>query len=154
MSVNCLEIEKKKKMNKQNYGPTLNLRKSARGIYVFIFVSVSVACDVRHSSSYILSHEENQFHHFIYWKICLVFTGLWCGLCLMLFSYPWVSISGLFNLFYLFFPEPTPRYVNYYSLGFPGGSEYKESACKAGDLGFHPWVGKISWRRLWLIWAF
>ena len=103
-------------MNKQNYGPTLNLRKSARGIYVFIFVSVIVACDVRHSSSYILSHEENQFHHFIYWKICLVFTGLWCGLCLMLFSYPWVSISGLFNLFYLFFPKPAPWYVNYYSL--------------------------------------
>lgn len=116
MSVNCLEIEKKKKWTNKNYGPTLNSRKSARGIYVFIFVSVIVACDVRHSSSYILSHEENQFHHFIYWKICLVFTGLWCGLCLMLFSYPWVSISGLFNLFYLFFPKPAPWYVNYYSL--------------------------------------
>ena len=33
-------------------------------------------------------------------------------------------------------------------LGFPGGSVSKESACKAGDLGWipglDPWVGKIS----------
>ena len=25
----------------------------------------------------------------------------------------------------------------------------KGSAYKAGDLGFHPWVGKIPWRRQW-----
>jgi len=29
-------------------------------------------------------------------------------------------------------------------LGFPGGSEGKESACNAGDLGS---IGKIPWRR-------
>ena len=27
--------------------------------------------------------------------------------------------------------------------GFPGGSDSKESACNAGDLGSIPWVGKI-----------
>ena len=32
-------------------------------------------------------------------------------------------------------------------MGFPGGSESKESAYNAGDLGFYPWVGKIPWRR-------
>ena len=36
----------------------------------------------------------------------------------------------------------------------PCGSAGKESACKAGDLGFspefNPWVGKIPWRREWL----
>ena len=31
---------------------------------------------------------------------------------------------------------------------FPGGSEVKVSAWNAGDLGFDPWAGKISWRRL------
>ena len=31
-------------------------------------------------------------------------------------------------------------------MGFPGGSEGKESTCNAGDLGFDPWVGKIPWR--------
>ena len=35
--------------------------------------------------------------------------------------------------------------------GFPGGSDTKESACDAGDLGWipglDPWVGKIPWRR-------
>ena len=34
-------------------------------------------------------------------------------------------------------------------MGFPGGSDGKESACNVGDLGSDPWVGKISWRRAW-----
>ena len=33
--------------------------------------------------------------------------------------------------------------------GFPGGSDSKESACNAGDLGFDSWVEKIPWRRKW-----
>ena len=33
------------------------------------------------------------------------------------------------------------------ALGFPGGSDGKESACNAGDPGSLPWVGKIPWRR-------
>ena len=32
---------------------------------------------------------------------------------------------------------PTPVF-----LGFPGGSDGKESACNAGDLGSIPWLGK------------
>ena len=34
-------------------------------------------------------------------------------------------------------------------LGFPGGSDGKESACNAGRPGFSPWVGKITLRREW-----
>ena len=34
-------------------------------------------------------------------------------------------------------------------LGFPCGSDGKESTCKAGDPGFDPWVGKIPWRGAW-----
>ena len=34
-------------------------------------------------------------------------------------------------------------------LGFPGGSDGKESACNAGRPGFNPWVGKIPLRREW-----
>ena len=34
-------------------------------------------------------------------------------------------------------------------LGFPGGSDGKESACNAGDLGLIPGLGR-SWRREWL----
>ena len=30
-----------------------------------------------------------------------------------------------------------------------GGSDSKESACNAGDLGWDPWVGKILWRTAW-----
>ena len=36
-----------------------------------------------------------------------------------------------------------------HSFCFPGGSNGKESACNAGDLGLIPWVGKIAWRREW-----
>ena len=42
--------------------------------------------------------------------------------------------------------------TEYVSLGFPGGSVDKESACNVSDAGRHkfdPWVGKILWRRTW-----
>ena len=31
--------------------------------------------------------------------------------------------------------------------GFPGGASGKELTCQCKRLGFHPWVGKIPWRR-------
>ena len=34
-------------------------------------------------------------------------------------------------------------------MGFPGGSDTKESACQCRRLGFGPWVGKMPWRRKW-----
>ena len=34
-----------------------------------------------------------------------------------------------------------------YSMGFSGGSDGKESACNAGDLGSIPGLGKIPWGR-------
>ena len=34
-------------------------------------------------------------------------------------------------------------------LGFPGGSESKESTCNADRPGFNPWVGKILRRMKW-----
>jgi len=36
-------------------------------------------------------------------------------------------------------------------LGFPGGSDGKESTSNVGDMrcGFDPWVEKIPWRRTW-----
>ena len=39
---------------------------------------------------------------------------------------------------------PTPVF-----LGFPVGSDGKESTWKAGDLGFDPWVWNVPWRRAW-----
>ena len=33
--------------------------------------------------------------------------------------------------------------------GFPGGSDGKESACNAGDLGSIPGLGRFPWRRAW-----
>ena len=40
---------------------------------------------------------------------------------------------------------PTPVF-----LGFPGGSDIKESTYNAaGRPGFHPWVGKIPWSKAW-----
>ena len=34
-------------------------------------------------------------------------------------------------------------------LGFPGGSDSKESACNAGDLGSIPELGRSPWGRAW-----
>ena len=51
--------------------------------------------------------------------------------------------------------------VTEYQLGFPGGSDGKESACKMGDLGLVPELGRslekgiathssvLTWRILW-----
>ena len=33
------------------------------------------------------------------------------------------------------------------NMGFPGGSDSKESACQCRTCGFNPWVRKIPWRR-------
>ena len=33
------------------------------------------------------------------------------------------------------------------TVGFPGGSDSKESSCQCRRPGFDPWVRKISWRR-------
>ena len=41
-------------------------------------------------------------------------------------------------------------YGIFYSQGFPGGSEVKESACKAENLGSIPELGRFPWRRGWL----
>ena len=35
------------------------------------------------------------------------------------------------------------------NLGFPGGSDGKESACSVGDLGSTPVLGRFPWRRAW-----
>ena len=35
-------------------------------------------------------------------------------------------------------------------LGFPGGSDGKEPACKVRDPGFIPGSGRFPWRREWL----
>ena len=34
-------------------------------------------------------------------------------------------------------------------MGFPGGSDGKESACSAGNLGSIPGLGMIPWTRAW-----
>ena len=34
-------------------------------------------------------------------------------------------------------------------LGFPGGSDGKESTCTTGDPGLIPGSGKFPWRRKW-----
>ena len=40
--------------------------------------------------------------------------------------------------------------VAFLTLGSPGSSTGKESACNARDPGFDSWVQKICWRRGWL----
>ena len=37
--------------------------------------------------------------------------------------------------------------MQYQIFIYGAGSAAKESACNAGDLRFHPWVGMIPWKR-------
>ena len=55
-----------------------------------------------------------------------------------------------FSLQAIFLEVPGHLPNTLHSLGFPGGSDGKESACNAGDLDSDPWVGRIPWRREWL----
>ena len=41
--------------------------------------------------------------------------------------------------------------VEYNVHGFPGGSDGNESTCSTEDLGFDPLIGKISWRKEWVL---
>ena len=42
-------------------------------------------------------------------------------------------------------------YVNIKSIvGFPGGSDSKESACRMGDLGSIPELDRSPWKKRWL----
>ena len=53
----------------------------------------------------------------------------------------------------------SPRYIfSYYNSwkywreeGFPGGSDSKRICLQCRRLGFSPWVGKIPWKREWLL---
>jgi len=44
---------------------------------------------------------------------------------------------------------PVP-YIKINSMGIPGSSDGKESACNAGDVGSIPGSRKVPWRRAWL----
>ena len=53
--------------------------------------------------------------------------------CMLLFSLGRVQITNDMNL-------SLPQLIKY--MGFPGGSDVKESACNAGDLGSIPGLGR------------
>ena len=55
----------------------------------------------------------------------------------------------VFLLICSYYSKDIYRYV-LIVLGFPGGSDGKESACNAGDLGLIPGLGRSPWRREWL----
>ena len=60
-------------------------------------------------------------------------------------SYHFPPFNLIFSLSFSF----SHTCLNIQNPRFPGGSIIKESACNAGDLGFHLWVGKVPWRRAW-----
>ena len=50
--------------------------------------------------------------------------------------------SALANEFFTTEPPGKPFYCMYCIMGFPGGSDGKESACNAGDVGLIPGLGR------------
>ena len=60
----------------------------------------------------------------------------------VIYKYPYpLSLKRLFiyRQYYII------QYTNY--MGFPGGSDDKESTCNCGRPSFDPWIGKFPWRR-------
>ena len=53
----------------------------------------------------------------------------------------------------LFSMQKVPYYSNFIKSfsGFPRGSDGNESTCSTEDLGFDPLIGKISWRKEWVL---
>ena len=49
------------------------------------------------------------------------------------------------------FPKGGDICIPIVDTGFPRGSDSKESACNAGDLGLIPGLGRSHWRREWLL---
>ena len=56
---------------------------------------------------------------------------------------------GLGNDFLDIIPKAKINKWDYIKLGFPGGSDGKESACNEGDLSSIPRSGRFPWRRKW-----
>ena len=67
----------------------------------------------------------------------------------------WVSLPGLAHLTKYTTKGSTSCESNVF-LGFPGGASGKGPACQRSRCkrrGFHPWVRKIPWRRVWQLTA-
>ena len=85
-------------------------------------------------------------------KIIRQVNGPWglmpsCGLSTSLNHY-----SSCYRKLFLIFGSVRPSYHFFlmpHLAWVPGGSSSKEPTCQCRRLRFHPWVGKISWRRAW-----
>ena len=83
------------------------------------------------------------------WRHCTVLEG---GIDIMILC-EWGPLE-------LCIPQEQNQPWAWTGLGLPWGSDGKESACSAGDLGvyrslsvYHLWVQKIPWRPEWLLTA-
>ena len=67
-------------------------------------------------------------------------------------SPPGLNLSAMHQIFHLPVSKSLHFLGIYTPLGFPDGASGKEPACQCRRhkrLEFHPWVGKIPWRRAW-----
>ena len=57
-----------------------------------------------------------------------------------------LGIEGIFFLLiWSIYEKPTINMI----FGLPWLLSNKESTCQCSRIGFHPWVGRVSWRRKW-----
>ena len=93
---------------------------------------------------------------FVMWLDCVVSHSAFLRVVEILFNMNYLIFN--INSFLLkltridsfaFATEILGFWRHYLYSGFPGGSDGKETACNAGDLGSIPWVRKTPWRRKW-----
>ena len=73
----------------------------------------------------------------------------WASLVAQLVKNPPVMQEALVQFMGRKIPWRRDRLLTPVFLGFPGGSDGKESACNMGDLGLIPRLRRFPWRRAW-----
>ena len=64
-------------------------------------------------------------------------------------TYPLPKYRGFLKVIAEYWKQLSNLNMVHIILGFPDGSDGKESTCDVGDLGSIPGLGRFSWRREW-----
>ena len=104
--------------------------------------STGVGCHCLLRKGWIIFHyipwmNFKKIHSSFDWHLgCFPFGLFWIMLwCIWVYKYLFESLLSFWGI--------------YTGMGFPGSASGKEPACQCRRPGFHPWVGKIPWRRAW-----
>ena len=93
---------------------------------------------------YVHTHAWISIHMYASIQVCI------CMHIIILCAYmSWMCVSVCICVYVFMYAYMCVFIHECLPVGFPGGSDGKQSACNVGRLGLDPWVRKIRWRRAW-----